>query len=246
LIDSKRICVITGSSGGVGRDLVNVFSHAGFYVIGVDKKSQRLANKCDFFIKFDLEKIVNSSAYSKLFFNTLFKQIGKNPISVLINNAAIQKLGSLNSLQTRDWQQSISINLLAPFILAKKLSNHLKDGSIINISSIHAKMTKKNFMVYSTSKAALSALTRSLALEMAGNTRVNAIESSAIKTDMLTAGFSSRSSFMKDLIDSHPVKKIGNTEEFAKFVLTIADSKDLFMTGLTIPYDGCISISLPV
>jgi NAD(P)-dependent dehydrogenase (short-subunit alcohol dehydrogenase family) len=193
----------------------------------------------------DLEKFVLDEAYSNKVLNNLQDFIGEGSINVLINNAAIQTLGDLQTAKIAEWQNSLNINLLAPFLLSQKLANKLKGGSIVNISSIHARMTKKNFLVYSTTKAALSGLTRALAIDMAGRVRVNAVEPAAINTEMLEAGFSANPSFMDELIKSHPVGKIGDPHEFAKFVLFIADSGDVFISGSIIPYDGCVGITLP-
>jgi NAD(P)-dependent dehydrogenase (short-subunit alcohol dehydrogenase family) len=245
LIVSNKICLITGSSGGIGRELVRVFIDVGYKVIGIDNNSQTAGHECSHFIKADLEKFVLDETYSNEVLNNLQDFIGESPINVLINNAAIQTLGDLQTAKIAEWQNSLNINLLAPFMLSQKLATKLKGGSIVNISSIHARMTKKNFLVYSTTKAALSGLTRALAIDLAGRVRVNAVEPAAIYTEMLEAGFSANPSFMDELIKSHPVGKIGNPHELAKFVLFIADSGDVFVSGSIIPYDGCVGITLP-
>lgn len=242
---SNKICLITGSSGGIGRELVRVFIDAGYQVIGVDNNFQSDGVRCSHFLKVDLEKFVLDEHYSNEVLNELQELIGDNSINVLINNAAVQTLGDLQTANITEWQNSLNINLLAPFLLSQKLASKLIGGAIVNISSIHARMTKKNFLIYSTTKAALSGLTRALAIDMAGRVRVNAVEPAAINTEMLEAGFSANPSFMDELIKSHPVGKIGNSHEFAKFVLFIADSGDVFMSGTIIPYDGCVSINLP-
>ena len=85
----------------------------------------------------------------------------------------------------------MEVNLLAPFVLTKLLLPQLEQakGSVINVSSIHAHLTKANFVAYATSKAALSGLTRSMAIDLADRVRVNAIEPAAIETQMLLSGF---------------------------------------------------------
>ena len=242
---SNKICLITGSSGGIGRELVRVFMDANYQVIGIDKDFPITDDYCSKFMKVDLERLVLDESYSNIVLNNLLDFIGERSISVLINNAAIQTIGSFKDIKLSDWQHSLNINLLAPFFLTQKLEKKLNGGSIVNVSSIHAKMTKKNFMVYSTTKAALSCLTRALAIDMAGKVRVNAVEPAAIKTEMLEAGFSYNPLFMAELIKSHPVGKIGNAYDFAKFIHFIADSGDVFMSGSIIPYDGCVGIHLP-
>ena len=93
----------------------------------------------------------------------------------LMNNAAVQILGGFDSLTRSDWQQTLRVNLLAPCIWKQALMPGLEaaKGSVVNISSIHARLTKKNFVAYATSRAALSDMTRAMAADLGGRVRVN-------------------------------------------------------------------------
>lgn len=114
-------------------------------------------------------------------------------------------------------------------------------GSVINISSIHARLTKAHFVAYATSKAALSGMTRAMAVDLGGRVRVNAIEPAAIATDMLKAGFAGQPEQFALLEACHPQGRIGTPAEVAALALAIADGELRFLHGACVAMDGGIS-----
>jgi NAD(P)-dependent dehydrogenase (short-subunit alcohol dehydrogenase family) len=149
----------------------------------------------------------------------------------------------VDSLTRSDWQSTLDINLVAPFLLTQALLPELEraEGAVVNISSIHAKLTKANFVAYATSKAALSGMTRAMAVDLGARVRVNAIEAAAIDTEMLRAGFASSPAGLDELADYHPSGAIGTPRELAKLCLYLATSESPFLDGATIGLDGGIS-----
>jgi NAD(P)-dependent dehydrogenase (short-subunit alcohol dehydrogenase family) len=95
--------------------------------------------------------------------------------------------------------------------------------------------------MYATSKAALVTLTRSLAVELAPEVRVNAVNPAATDTSMLRAGFKDNSTGLQILGDYHPLKRIAQPEEIAKVSLFLASPQASFMTGAIVNVDGGIS-----
>lgn len=164
-------------------------------------------------------------------------------LNVLINNAAVQVLGGVGSLSMADWNQTLNVNLLAPFALVQGLLLQLDaaDGCVINVSSIHARLTKPNFVAYATSKAALSGMTRAMAVDLGARVRVNAIEPAAIETDMLKAGFAHQPEEYVILQGCHPQGRIGTPAEVASLALSIACGNLRFLHGTCIAMDGGIS-----
>ena len=79
----------------------------------------------------------------------------------------------------------------------------------MNVASIHATLTKPEFIIYAASKSALVSLTRSLALELAPDVRVNAVAPGATDTKMLQDGLGKKTNEMKILKKFHPIKRIG-------------------------------------
>jgi NAD(P)-dependent dehydrogenase (short-subunit alcohol dehydrogenase family) len=169
--------------------------------------------------------------------------VGDAGLSVLVNNAATQVLGGVDSLTVSDWHHTLDVNLLAPFVLTQGLLPPLEKahGCVINISSIHARLTKPNFVAYATSKAALSAMTRAMAVDLGSRVRVNAIEPAAIETDMLKSGFAGQPEKFAELQACHPQGRIGSPEEVAALALSVAGGELRFLHGACIGIDGGIS-----
>lgn len=240
--ETGRYCLITGCAGGIGQSLVRCFSSAGYQVIGTDLVLKPDGLDCLRYIQGDLDSIANDEQYSANFLSTVKGYTGKNGLHVLINNAATQILGGVESLTRQDWQKTMNVNLLAPFFLTKLLLPELEStkGSVINISSIHASLTKSNFVAYATSKAALSGLTRSMAIDLGDRVRINAIEPAAVETQMLLAGFNNNSDRLKDLKLCHPAGEIGQVDDLSKLAIAIASDGMSFLHGTCVPFDGGI------
>jgi NAD(P)-dependent dehydrogenase (short-subunit alcohol dehydrogenase family) len=164
-------------------------------------------------------------------------------LGVLVNNAAVQVLGGVDTLSLADWQRTLHVNLLAPFLLIQGLLSELEaaQGCVINISSIHARLTKTNFVSYATSKAALSGMTRALAVDLGGRIRINAIEPAAIATEMLRAGFNDKPERLVQLENCHPQGRIGTPHEVAALAFSMASGDLRFLHGACVGLDGGIS-----
>ena len=115
------------------------------------------------------------------------------------------------------------------------------NGCVINISSIHARLTKSDFSCYAASKAALESLTRSLAIELSGRgVSVNAISPAAISTEMLKEGFAKTPHKLEELESFHPSGSIGTPEQLATFVKSISEQRGGFLTGSVLEFNGAI------
>jgi NAD(P)-dependent dehydrogenase (short-subunit alcohol dehydrogenase family) len=242
-MSSHQIAIVTGAAGGIGLGLVRAFSERGYRVIALDNLPMPAKSACWHGLQLDLQLMVSEPAYLVNTISTIKGLVGGGGIQVLINNAAVQVLGGVASLSLKDWQRTLDINLLAPFMLTQGLLSNLEiaEGCVINISSIHARLTKVNFVAYATSKAALSGMTRAMAVDLGGRVRVNAIEPAAIATDMLKAGFVNQPQEYAQLEACHPQGRIGTSEEVASLALSLASGDLRFMHGACIGLDGGIS-----
>ena len=167
--------LITGADGGLGRVICKELNNYGYKVIATDfKKSDYLKTMNIEFIRADLNSIVNNKLELKKFKNKVYSILGNDELYAIINYAAFQKVEKFEKITIEDWNYALSVNLLAPVILSKTFLKELKDnnGTIINISSIHSSLTKQEFSCYSTSKSALTGLTKSLAIELGKSIRV--------------------------------------------------------------------------
>jgi len=244
--NKKKICVITGAAGGIGRALVDVFSGAGFDVIALDKAPRATDLVCSQYCRGDLERFVDDEVYAAKLILDIKTALNGRPLDALINNAAVQILGGLVDLTRADWDKTLSVNLLAPFLLSQAFLTQLDsaNGCVINIGSIHARLTKKNFVAYSTSKAALAGMTRALAVDIGPSVRINAIEPAAIETEMLKVGFKGKPDAYNQLENCHPQQRIGQPEEVAQLALAIIDGGVNFLHGACIGIDGGVGSRL--
>ncbi|MEM1218327.1 MAG: SDR family oxidoreductase [Bacteroidota bacterium] len=236
---SKNV-LITGVLGGIGSALARNFRKNGFYVYGLDRREDFM-NHCDRFIRFDIHEYVRDVNY-RIRYTDIFEKVIPH-LDVLINNAAVQKLGKLEEIRLEDWQETMNVNLTGPLLLSKLFLKRLEDrqGSIINIGSIHQQLTKPEFISYATSKSALVGLTKAMAVDLEGRVRVNAISPAAIETDMLRAGFDNDESAIDELRRLHPVQRIGYPDDVAKLALFLASENNGFVHGANFHLDGGIS-----
>ena len=243
---NPRHAVVTGAAGGIGRALTEAFQSAGYRVIGVDREPEPAGPGCWRYLQTDLRRTAEEAPYAEEVFARLEALLDGAGLDALVNNAAVQVLGGVESLTREDWARTLQVNLLAPFVWTQALLPRLEScgGCVINMSSIHARLTKPGFTAYATSKAALSGLTRALAVDVGPRVRVVAIEPAAIETDMLRAGFEGREEALDRLRACHPQQRIGSPEEVAALAVALARGDLGFLHGSCIAIDGGISSRL--
>ena len=238
----KRCVVITGSDGGIGRELVSCFKRHSIHVIGLDHHSETESD-CDEYIAVDLSNVAAIDRGEGKFVDALLGAIRGKQLIGLINNAALQLLGPFEDLQVDQWERLMRVNLLAPVTLSRILLNSLTagSGSIFNIASVHANLTKPNFSAYATSKAALVGLSKAMAVEIGDRVRVMCLCPAAIDTELLRLGFGLDEKRYEKLLDFHPSKSIGDPKSVAELVAFFILRADRFVNGLVLNYDGGIS-----
>ena len=236
----SKVVLITGVLGGIGSLLAQYFRDNGYKIIGLDRINES-REFIDVFIEFDLDKYCEDENYRNIRNEEFEIRIPK--LDVLINNAAVQILGSVSEIKIEDWKSTLNVNLTGPFLLIQFFLKKLEEanGSIINISSIHSHLTKKRFVSYATSKSALIGLTKSLSVDFQGKVRVNSISPAAIDTPMLHDGFDNDLSKIQQLNSIHPLQRIGRPIEVAKLALILAEKGLGFVNGTDIQIDGGIS-----
>ena len=242
----SKVAIITGAAGGIGRALCDVFADAGYGVIAVDIRRPDPLDRATTYVELDLNRYCCDPPYRDTADTLLRDAVGGRSVAALINNAAVQIVKPMEMLTTADWTGTLNINLLAPFLLTQALLKQLEAaaGAVVNISSIHATQSKPEFVAYATSKAALNGLTRSLAVDLGGRVRINAICPAAIATSMLLEGFADREAALDQLAQMHPAGRIGEPREVAALAFFLASDAARFITGAEIALDGGIRARL--
>ena len=163
---------------------------------------------------------------------------GMNRLDVLINNAGISHIGLLSDMSVSQWRRVMSTNLDSCFYTCRRaipLMVHVKQGRIINISSVWGQAGASMEAAYSASKGGVNSLTKALAKELApSNIQVNAIACGVIDTDMNRC-FSPEE--MASLIEEIPADRIGRPEEVAALAGQLITAP-AYMTGQIITIDG--------
>lgn len=231
--------IVTGSAGSIGGALVRAFSDEGFHVIGIDRTATPEADES---IQLDLAEFATDDSTTHWLRLKLELALDNRQLYVLCNNAAVQQLGPVDALTVADFRSSLDVNLVAPFALSKLCLPWIEacGGAIINIGSIHARLTKPNFTAYATSKGGLEALTRSMAVELGGRIRVNGISPAAVDTPMLRSGFDGESKEYDVLAGCHPAGRIATPHEIAELALFLAGNRATFINGAIVDINGGI------
>jgi glucose 1-dehydrogenase len=167
-------------------------------------------------------------------------------IDVLINNAGIQISKPSHELSAADFDKVIGVNLRGSFLCAREAIKRFLEagtsGSIINISSVHQLIPKPNYVGYSASKGGMQNLTRTLALEYAGNNiRVNAIGPGASVTPINRAWIDD--AVRREMLTAHiPMARAGTSDEMAAVTCFLASDDAAYITGQTIFVDGGLTL----
>jgi pteridine reductase len=162
-------------------------------------------------------------------------------LDLLVNNASAFFPVALGAIEPSHWEELIGANLRAPLFISQEAAPHLAkgQGAIVNIVDIHAERPLKGYSVYSIAKAGLAALTRSLALELAPQVRVNGVAPGAIAWPE-DGQFDPEE--RRRILATTPLGRVGSPEDIAQAVHFLACAP--YVTGQILAVDGGRSIFL--
>ncbi len=162
-------------------------------------------------------------------------------VDALINNASSFYPTPFGKVSAEQWNDLLGSNLRGHFFLSQALGKELssRGGAIVNIGDIHANRPRRGFSAYAIAKAGLSAMTRSLALELAPSVRVNAIAPGAILWPAHLADESNPeiAEARQQVLQSIPLQKLGDPNQIADLCWFLAVEAS-YMTGQTVRMDG--------
>tara|TARA_Y100001949_G_C15986794_1_gene331012 strand:- start:120 stop:788 length:669 start_codon:yes stop_codon:yes gene_type:complete len=214
-----KTALITGTSRGIGSSIKEILQNDEIKILSPSRNELDLSSS---------ESI-----------NKFLSEISED-IDIIVNNAGILKVGKAEEFSVKDFQDILQVNVLAPFQIISGIVGGMKRkkfGRIVNISSIWGEKSKSGRSLYSTSKAALNALTRSFAVEFAEhNILVNSIAPGYIETDMMKQYNSEKE---LDIIkNSIPMKRFGKKTEISELVKFLCSEKNSYITGQILTIDG--------
>ena len=242
--DSGKVVVITGAARRIGASIARAFHTRGFRVVLHHNQSNEAAASLEREfngIRNESAKAVRADLCIPNELETLLEAVKESfdRIDVLVNNAASFIPTDIKTTDFDQFEEIINLNLRAPYFLAQELAEPLQQscGAIVNITDLYAQFPAVGYAVHCASKAGLESLTRSLALELAPDVRVNAIAPGAI----LWADGQPENS---KLVQRTPLRRIGRASEIAAATVFLACDAT-FMTGQILTIDGGRSILEP-
>ncbi|MEE9332194.1 MAG: pteridine reductase [Methylophilaceae bacterium] len=184
--------------------------------------------------------LLNTAVISSLV-NEVKNHFGK--LDILINNASIYKPTEIGNINEENWHDLMGSNLKAPMFLAQAAAPELKknNGCIINITDMHIERPKQGYIIYSIAKAGLVTLTKSLALELSPEVRVNAVAPGSVLWPESNPQFDEL--YRQRVISQTLLKRVGDPTDVAKAVKFLAADAP-FITGHILAVDGGRSLSL--
>ena len=237
--DSVRVALVTGASRRIGADIVRHLHQTGYRVVLHCNRSVReaesLAGSLNG-VRANSVKILHADLGEHGALDALLvKALGFwGRLDALVNNASAFYPTPMGGVSERQWDELLGTNLKAPFFLAQAAAESLakQRGAIVNIVDVYAERPLKSFPVYSVAKAGLAALTRSLAVELAPDVRVNGVSPGAILWPEHEADEGQAA-----LLSRVPMGRCGAPEDIARAVVFLLRDAP-YVTGQVLTVDG--------
>ncbi len=239
--ENRKTVVLTGASRGIGHATVQRFSQEWWRIITCSREPVPEECRRDPNWTHHITADLAQPGRVQSFIEEANAILGKRPLHALVNNAAVspktpfkERLGCLNG-DVATWREVFELNFFTPLVLARGFAAPLRrgQGSVVNITSIAGHLIHPFAgSAYSTSKAALSALTREMAVEFAElGVRVNAVAPGEIETAMIGEEYEA-------LIPRIPMHRMGTPEEVASAVYQLCAADFGYVTGTEIFVTG--------
>lgn len=239
-----KVVAVTGGTKGIGKTATEAFTHRGakVAVIAIDDEGRADMDTLPGEVLF-INADVSKEEEVKLMPAQIKDKLG--PVDILVNNAGIYKKGDVLTTDYQDWLRILDVNLNGVFLVTKYLIGHMierQQGVIVNVASEAGIDAIANQVAYNVSKAAVIALTKSLAVDLAKyNIRANAVCPGTTMTPLVEESLKQApdpAEAKRELESCRPLNRLGTPQEIANAILVMA-SQDLgYATGAVLAIDG--------
>lgn len=248
LFENKTV-IITGSGAGIGRSAAVAFAKAGANVVTNSISGNR--SVCDEILAeggnaIYVQADVSTAAGVEKLFAEAVAAYGK--IDVVVNAAGIVPEGNVETCDEDEWDRVMRINVKSVYLMAHHAIPHLRKtkGCMVNITSTVAVKGVANRASYSASKGAVLSLSRSMAIEYAGEgIRINCVCPGTVVSPSFMQRVNNAADpevAMKNFVSRQPMGRLGEPDEIARAILFAADPNVGFMTGANIVVDGAMTV----
>ena len=247
--DNPWVTLVTGGAQGIGLATVGLVLERGGRAIALDKNTAALENvrssfpsdsvlalECDVTQEDDIQAAVDQT----------MAKFGR--IDSLVNNAGIGSYFDATTMSQEDWDLVFSVDLKSVWLVSKWVLPHMisqQSGSIVNIASIHARLTVGGMFPYAAAKSGVIGLTRSLALDMAEHQiRVNAVSPGWTRTWLVQEWFEKQPDPIaaeESVVGVHPLGRICEPREVAEVICFLASPRSHAVTGAEFSVDAGLS-----
>lgn len=232
--------LVTGASRGIGRAVATRLMADGLDVVNFDIAAPEALAQKETFVQVDL-------ADEAALRDALARTVAARPITRLVNNAGIVRPAGIDAATSADLQAVMAVNLAAAMACVQALLPAMRGarfGRIVNISS-RAALGKGERIAYAASKAAVHGFTRTLALELgADGITANAIGPGPIATELFERVNPPGAPATQRILDTIPVRRMGQPEEVAHLVASLLDARAGFTTGQVVYVCGGMTVGL--
>jgi 3-oxoacyl-[acyl-carrier protein] reductase len=242
---TSKVAIVTGASKGIGASIAKHLAAEGASVVVNYSSSKAGADQVvDEISKAGGNAIAVQADVSKhADIDRLFAETDAafGRLDILVNNAGIYDFSPLENITEDHFHKHFNLNVLGLILTTQAAVKQFgpEGGSIINISSVVTTITPPNSAVYTATKGAVDAITRTLARELgARNIRVNAINPGMIQTEGVAAAGFDKGDFRTQIESQTPLGRIGQPDDIAPTAVYLASSDSKFMTGETLVVSG--------
>ncbi|MDH3753229.1 MAG: SDR family oxidoreductase [Acidimicrobiia bacterium] len=224
-----EVAVVTGGSQGIGLTVATAMAGGGARVAVLDLHEPAAGAPDAMFVRCDVADEPSVDAA----FSAVEEALG--PVSILVNNAGVFPIASIEDTTRSEWDRTLAINLTGAFLCSQRVLPGMRAagyGRIVSIGSSAGKTGgAKHVAAYAASKAGVMALAKSIASEYAAHgITSNALAPALINTDMVAG--------IADLADQIPVGRLGEPEDVARAVLFLAARESSFITAEVMDVNG--------
>jgi NAD(P)-dependent dehydrogenase (short-subunit alcohol dehydrogenase family) len=231
----KKVILITGASGGIGRELASFFNDEKYHLV-----LHHFKNNIDFVENENITVIkadLTQTADIEYLVDEVLTKFGS--VDVIINNSGISRNAVTWKTTDEDWDETILVNLTAPFKICRAFLPVMRknnSGVIINISSVVGQIGVPGTAAYAASKAGLIGLTKTMAKEVAvNNIRVNAISLGYFEKGMIS---NVPEEIKNEIVEQIPMRKLGDVKNICQTVSWLIHDDSDYITGQVINLNG--------
>jgi len=246
-----KVAIVTGGGSGIGRAIARAFAREAAQVAVFGRRPEALDQVVTELKQSGQTAIpvvcdVSHEQQTAEAVQTVEQAFG--PVNVLVNNAGILSVSTVESISVEDWDRVMATNLKGPFLMARAVLPSMRragGGSIVNVGSVLGLVAMKQRAAYCASKGGVTMLTKAMAIDHAHEyIRVNCICPAIVETELVQELFSEDPQgrqARQARVATLPLARFGKPEDIAELAVFLASDESSWITGTAIPADGGLS-----